>query len=450
MLRDVLRLAMPVVVVQLGWMAMGVVDTVMTGHVSSEALAAVAIGNLYFFIVSIFGWGALMALDPVIAQAVGARDEAGVARGLQRGLLLAAALSIPNMMVLALAGPVLAALRQPPSILPVATGYVYATISGVFPLLAFVVLRQTLQAKGHLTPVVVTMVLANLANVLLNWMLIFGRLGAPALGPVGAGWATTICRWLMALALLALAWRWLRPYLRPWREDALAAAPLWRMLRLGLPIGLQWQLEYGAFGAIGLLMGWLGADALAGHQIALNLASLTFMVPMGFAAAAAVLVGRAVGSEEPAHARRATRVTLACGVGFMAASAVIMLLVPATFARLYSDQPDAVAMATLLIPIAGVFQVFDGTQAVAAGVLRGLGDTHAPLVVNLLGFWLVGMPVSLWLGFRTSLGPEGLWWGLVVGLAIVALALLARIRSRLARPLRRVTVDEERALEIVA
>jgi MATE family multidrug resistance protein len=448
MLREVMRLAMPVIAVQLGWMAMGVVDTVMTGHLSSRALAAVAVGNLYFFTASIFGWGALMALDPLIAQAVGARDHPAIARGLQRGLVLAAALTAPIVLALAAAHPVLGALRQPPEIVPVAAGYALSCIPGVLPLLAFVVLRQTLQAMARMTPVVVTIVVANLANVVLNWVFIYGKLGVPAMGAVGAGWASSVCRWLMAALLLAVAWRDLRAHLRPWRAESLALAPLGRMLALGLPIGAQWQLEYGAFAAIGLLMGWLGPDALAGHQIALNLASVTFMVPLGFAAAAATLVGQAVGRGDDRQARRAAVVSLVLGVGFMAASAVAMRAAPGWLARLYSDQAEAVAVAAMLIPIAGVFQVFDGTQAVTAGVLRGIGDTRAPLVVNVLGFWLIGMPVSLWLGFRTELGARGLWWGLVAGLAAVALFLLARTRTRLARPLARVLVDDpEREVE---
>ncbi|HEU4565680.1 MAG TPA: MATE family efflux transporter [Gemmatimonadaceae bacterium] len=444
MLRRVLELALPVIVVQLGWMAMGVADTVMTGHLSASALAAVALGNLYFFTVSIAGWGALMALDPIIAQAIGAHDDAAVARGIQRGLLIAALLSVPIALALLVARPVLELLRQPPELIPVAAAYARVCAPGVPALLAFVVARQSLQAMGRMTPIVITIVVANLANVALNWVLIFGELGFPALGAVGSGWATTISRWLMAFMLPVVAWRALRPSLLPLRREALAVAPLARMLHLGIPIGLQWQLEYGAFAVIGLLMGWLGPQAMAGHQIALNIASVTFMVPLGFASAAAVLVGQAVGRGDVPEARHAARVSLACGAGFMLCTAAVMRLIPGPLARLYSGEMEAVVVAATLIPIAGVFQVFDGTQAVSAGVLRGVGDTRAPLLVNVLGFWLLGMPVSLWLGFRAGLGAVGLWWGLVVGLAAVALFLLLRIRSRLARPVRRVMIDEEK------
>jgi MATE family multidrug resistance protein len=285
------------------------------------------------------------------------------------------------------------------------------------------------------------MVGANLANVVLNWMFIFGRLGAPALGVGGAALATTISRWLMAALLAAAGWRLLAPYLRPWRADTLAWGPLLAMVRLGLPIGVQMQLEFGAFGIIGLLMGTLGAVPMAGHQVALNLASVTFMVPLGVSSAAAVLVGQAVGREDPAGARRAAVAALLCGVGFMAASAGVMLAVPRTLAALYTSQAEVLAMAAALLPLAGVFQVFDGIQVVSIGILRGVGDTRTPMIVNVLGFWFVGLPVSWWLGLRAGQGPVGLWWGLTMGLIVVALFLIWRVWSRLRGALARLVLD---------
>jgi MATE family multidrug resistance protein len=213
------------------------------------------------------------------------------------------------------------------------------------------------------------------------------------------------------------------------------------MVRLGAPIGVQFSLEFGAFGAIGVLMGWLGTEAMAGHQVALNLSSLTFMVPLGVSQASAVLVGQRVGREDPAGARRSAGAGLLLGVSFMTLAAIGFLLFPEALAAVYSGEAPVAAVAAALIPLAGVFQVFDGTQVVASGVLRGVGDTRAPMVVNLLGFWCVGMPVSLALGFGSGRGPVGLWWGLVAGLAAVAVFLLARVRVRLGRDLRRVEVE---------
>jgi MATE family multidrug resistance protein len=215
------------------------------------------------------------------------------------------------------------------------------------------------------------------------------------------------------------------------------------MIRLGAPIGAQLGLEFGAFGTIGILMGWLGTLAMAGHQVAMNLSSLTFMVPLGISQATAVLVGQGIGREDLAGARRAAGAGLLLGVGFMTLTAVLFLAFPEMLALIYSDEAEVVALAALLIPLAGVFQIFDGLQVVSSGVLRGVGETRSPMIVNLLGFWCLGIPVSVWLGFRTPAGPVGLWWGLVVGLAAVALFLLFRVRAHMGTELRRIVIDDE-------
>lgn len=435
------RLAVPIVVTQLGHMAMGVVDTIMVGRVSAEAIAAVALGNLYFFAAAIFGIGVLMALDPVVAQAVGAGDRVAVSRGMQRGAVLATLLSALATILLLPARPILGALRQPAVVADIAAAYAVIAIAGIVPFYGYAVLRQSLQAMKRTRLIVLTMLGANLVNVALNYVMIFGKLGFPALGAVGAAWATAGSRWLMFASLLLLAWPELRAYLVPFRPEALAVAPLARMAALGTPIGIQYQLEYGVFAVVGVMMGWLGTVELAGHQVALSLASFTFMVPLGVSAAAAVLVGHAVGRGDTAEARRAAAASLAGGAAFMAATALAMRTAPGLLARIYTTDAPAAAVAATLIPIAGLFQVFDGIQVVSIGILRGAGDTRTPMLVNLLGFWLVGLPVSAWLGLRPGGGPQGLWWGLTVGLVVVALALLWRVRSRLAGELPRVMID---------
>jgi MATE family multidrug resistance protein len=234
------------------------------------------------------------------------------------------------------------------------------------------------------------------------------------------------------------------------RRAAASLGAIWRMVGIGLPIGIMTLLEYAAFGAVGLMMGRLGTVPVAAHQVAINIASLTFMVPLGVGQSAAVLVGHAIGAETISRARRAARAALVYGVGFMAFTALVFLTVPGGLASLYTTDVATVALAASLIPVAGVFQLFDGMQAVAAGILRGAGDTRVPMFINLGGFWIGGIPLSLALGFRTSLGPVGLWWGLAAGLAIVALILLARTRSLLQRPLTRVMVEQARSAEFVA
>jgi MATE family multidrug resistance protein len=245
----------------------------------------------------------------------------------------------------------------------------------------------------------------------------------------------------MAGLLLVGGWRRLRLALVPWRTDTARAAPIAAMVRLGAPVGVTQFLEYNAFGAIGLLMGRLGTTGMAGHQAALNLASLTFMVPLGVSAAAAVRVGHAIGRGDAAGARRAALAAYAWGVGFMALSACVLTAVPGALAALYTPDAGVRAVAAALIPIAGVFQLFDGMQVVSLGVLRGAGDTRAPMVINLVGFWLLGIPAGVWLAFRAGAGAEGLWWGLVIGLAAVGVVLALRARHRLTSPVRRVAVD---------
>jgi MATE family multidrug resistance protein len=436
-----LRLAIPVVIVQVGMMAMGVVDTVMVGHVSAQALAAVALGNLYFFTLAVFALGTLMVLDPVVAQAVGADDRPAVARAVQRGVVIAAVLTVPAVLLLTSAGPVFSLARQPAEVIPLAAGYAIRTAPGTFPFLLFVVFRQTLQAMGRTGPIVGAIIGANLVNAALNWMLIFGHLGFPAMGVNGSAWATTVSRILLVLWLWAAARRDLSPLLAPVRPEIWQLQPLARMFRLGLPIGAQHVLEFGAFALVALMMGWMGTEAMAGHQVAINLAALTFMVPLGVGDAASVLVGQAVGRGDPEGTRGAARAAFVCGVTFMAMTAAVFLSLPEPLARLYSRDLGVIGVAASLIPIAGVFQIFDGTQVVASGVLRGLGDTRAPMVANFLGYWLVGIPVSLYLGFAAGLGPTGLWWGLVLGLGLVGTSLLLRVRARLARRQVRVEID---------
>lgn len=444
--RALISLAMPIVIVQVGLMTMGVVDAIMVGRFSPEALAATAIGNFYFFVVAIFGIGVIHVLDPLIAQAVGANDESEIALSVQRGLALSGVLSLATGLLLLPAAAVLRALRQPEELVPLAATYVMISIPSFLPFNVFLVFRHLLQALGQIRAIVVTIVLCNLANVALNWLLIFGNYGFPKLGVAGAALATAISRTLLVVILVALTWRTLRPYLKPMRREVLQVAPLIRMLKLGLPIGAQQELEVAYFGGLIILMGLLGTISVAAHQVAINLASLTFMVPVGVASATAVFVGRSIGAGDEPAVRRYAVAGLVCGVGFMCVAAAVFLLLPWELARLYSPDAEVATLAAGLIPIAGLFQVFDGTQVVSSGILRGIGDTRFPMVASGVGFWLVGLPLSVLLGFRAGLGAEGLWWGSLVALIAVAALLLYRVRMRLRRSMTRVIIDRAPAV----
>ena len=436
-IRDVARLAAPIAVVQVGLMMMGVVDAAIVGRYSAEGLAAVALGNVYFHSVIAVGQGTLMALDPLVAQAVGAKDQTAIELAVQRGIVLCIAMAIPLSLALLFGEHIFVPLRQPADVVPFAAAYARACIPGVLPYLAFITLRQTVQAFSVVRPVVVAVIVANVANAFLDWVLVFGKFGLPTMGPVGSGWATTICRWLMAIILLWGSRRVLIPFLRHWRREDFAVGPLWRMLRIGFPIGLQLWIEFMAFSVALLFVGMLGAVPMAGHQIALMLAALTYMVPLGVSAAAAVLVGHAIGRGDPEVARREAGAALACGVGFMSLTAIVLISFAPWLARLFTADPEILAAATALIPIAGVFQVFDGIQGVSGGILRGAGDTQVPMWANLAGYAILAIPLGVWLCFTLGMGARGIWWGLSAGLAAVAALLGWRVHVILGGELRR-------------
>jgi MATE family multidrug resistance protein len=440
-LRALIKLGVPIVAGQVGIQLINVVSVVAIGHYSADDLAGATLGNLYVYGLFIFGLGMLYAMDPILAQAVGARDQHAVTMGVQRGVALAVVIGVAITVLCIPAPMVFRLLREPADVVPRAVAYVRGSMPGLVPVLLWGALRQCLQAERRTRAAVISIVGANLVNLALNWILVLGHLGAPAMGAGGSALATSASRWIMLVLILMFARRELMPRLRPWHRDVMAPGPLFRTLRIGIPIGVQTGIEYTTFATIAALAGWFGADALAGHQVALSLASLSFMVPMGLGSAAAVLVGHAIGEGDVPHARRVAASALACGAGFMAVCGAAMLAVPRAFAEAYTSVPGVAAVAITLIPIAGVFQIFDGLQVVSAGVLRGAGDTRMPMLVNVLGFWLIGLPSSLAFGFGLGHGVVGLWWGFVVALAVISTLLVTLVRVRLGGAIERVKVE---------
>lgn len=445
-----LRLASPVVLAQVGLMLMGVVDTAMVGRVSPATIAAVALGHIYWVNLTILGIGILLVLDPVVSQAFGANDGEGVARAIQRGVLLALAMSIPTSLLLIPGELFFGLLRQPAEVTPIAATFTRWSIAGVVPFYVFVVLRQSLQAMASVKPIVVAIIAANAVNAVLNWLLIYGHGGLPALGATGSAISTVISRWIMLAITLVLAWPRLHAALRPWRAESWRVKPMLRMLRIGLPVGFQQWLEIGVFAFGAVAIGWFGAKPLAGHEIALNLAALTFMVPLGVSAAAAAMVGRAIGRRDLPAARRDAVAALAVGVGFMLVAAIVFLLAPRTLAMIFVSDPETVAVAASLIAIAGLFQVFDGIQGVVTGVLRGTGVTRVPMLLHLGGFWGLGIPLSLFLAFQMRMGPRGIWWGYVGSLSAVAIMQLLRARWRLTQDIQRLRIEETQEYLVAA
>ncbi|HLX10727.1 MAG TPA: MATE family efflux transporter [Thermoanaerobaculia bacterium] len=435
------RLALPVVGVQLGMLMMGLVDTAMLGHLSARALASASIAHIISFTLLIFGAGTLSALDPLISQAFGAGDRAAVGAHLRRGLALAVALTLPLSLLMIDLGPLLRALDEPSGVAADATLYARLLIFGNLPFLLFYVLRQTLQAMSVVRPSLQAAVAANLVNGLANYALIFGHWGCPRLGVAGSACATAAARWMMFLWLLVAARRTLRENARVPRGTAVFAGG-WRrlvqLLRIGLPVGLQLAIELLLFVAIALLMGRFGTEAIAGHQVALLLCSLSFQLPAGIGGAAMTRVGNAIGRGDQAAARRTAAAGLALGTGVMSLFAAAFALAPRPLAELFTADPLVIAAAARLLPIAAAFQVFDGAQAVAAGILRGAADTALLAAGALLGYGLLGLPIGCLLAFNGGMGPRGLWWGATIGLGVVAVLLVSRIVYRFRRGIVRV------------
>ncbi len=422
-----LALAGPVVLAELGWMGMGFVDTAIVGRIGPEAIGAVGIGTALFGTLAIFGMGLLLGLDTLVSQAYGARDLRSCHRSLLDGLYLSAIVAGPMLLVAAAANWSLRYWGLPPDVLRLAVPYFSILTWSLLPLLLYAAFRRYLQAMGLVGAVTFALISANVINALANWALIFGHFGLPALGTKGSAVATLISRVYMAAVLLVAILhhdrrRHLGLFHVGWEFDA---AGVGRLFRLGFPAAAQVTLELGVFSAVTVLAGRVDEASLAAHQVVLNLAGLTFMVPLGVGSAGAVRVGQAIGRRDGSGARRSGWTALLLGVSFMSCAAAAFLLVPARLVHLFTSDADVVALGISLLAVAAMFQMFDGLQGVATGVLRGLGDTRTPMVTNLLGHWLLGLPVGYSLCFFARWGVVGLWVGLSAGLVVVGLTLLA-------------------------
>lgn len=434
-LRAMVALAVPVVLSELGWMAMGVVDTIMVGRLGPVAIGAVALGNAICYTPSLFGVGLMLGLDTLVSQAYGREDHDECHRWLAQGVYLAAVASVPVMMLLAVASIFFSRFGIAPEVALPAASFMRWLLWGTLPLLLYACTRRYLQGVGQVRVITVTYLLANLVNWFLNWVLIYGNLGSPALGVNGSAISTVFARITMAVALLGFAWRYERkrghPLFRHWAGPQMAR--LKTLVRLGAPAGGQILLEVGAWNLATFSAGYLTPVALATHQIVLNYASVTYMVPLGISAAAAVSVGHAVGAGDPARARRAGWMALALGTGFMLLAALALVAWPRPLIELYTRDPRVLAVGPALLVIVATFEIFDAIQIVSTGALRGLGETRAPLWANFVGYWVLGLPLGFSLCFGLKWRIYGLWIGLTLALIVIALALLARWRRDAAR-----------------
>lgn len=431
-LRRLVALSVPLAVTQLGNMMLGVVDTLMLGRVSREALDAAALGNLWLMGTLVLGTGVVLGLDPLVAQAHGAGDGRRLGLLLQRGVVVALLVSVPVMLLWTVTGPVLELLGQAPHLAAEAQTYALVNLPGASAILVYAAMRAYLQGRGIAGPALQVVLLANVLNVVADAWLIFGGLGVPALGVAGAGLATGIVRLFM---VAALAWVIVRRGLyvgawTPWSRAALDRGELAAIAAIGLGIGLQIGFEVWAFQAAMLFAGWLGEVPLAAYSVVINLASVSFMVPLGIGMAAAVRVGNLIGAGRPREAQRSAWVALALGAAVMCASALAFVVLRDALPAMYGVDPEVQALAAATLPIAAAFQVFDGTQAVGCGILRGMGRTGPAAWINLVGYWALALPLAYWLAFPQGQGVHGLWWGLTAGLLVVAAALVGWIAVR--------------------
>lgn len=431
-MRRLVVLGGPVAVTQFGVMMLSVVDTLMVGRLGVHELDAVALGTVWLFGTLIFGMGVVFGVDPIISQAHGARDGARVGLTLQQGVVVGLLTSVPVALSWLATGPALGLLGQSPSLVASAHLYVVAQIPSIFPFLVFLALRQYLQGRGVVMPALIITVVANGFNVLANWALIFGNLGLPEMGLLGAALATSATRVFMLLGLVILV-LWQRLHAGAWvswSRRALDRRDLGRIFRYGGPVALQFGLEAWAFQISTLMAGWLGEVPLAAHTIVINLASLSFMVPLGLSIGAATRVGNTIGAGRPRVAQRAALVALGMGAAVMTVSALAFVLMRWFLPGLYTEDAAVIALAAAILPIAATFQLFDGIQVVGSGILRGMGNTVPAAGFHLVGFYVIALPLGAWLTFGTSLGILGIWWGLALGLALVACALVAWVAWR--------------------
>ena len=440
-LRTQLKLALPIFGGQLAQSANGFVDTVMAGRVSALDLAAVAVGASIWVPVFLFMTGMLMSATSVLARHVGANQLDRINPLVHQVVAVAVALGIVSVFILCNVAPLLTWMDVDPAIRPMVVDYLFGLSWGMPAIAIVLALRSYTEALSHTRPVLLISVVGLLANIPINYVLIYGKLGVPAMGGVGCGWATAIVMWIMAILMLVYvhrhrAYSMARLSLRPWHWEPKTVTYL---LRLGFPVGLTIFFEVSVFCIIALLISQSGAEIVAGHQLALNFTSLVFMLPLSFALAATTRVGHARGRQDDAGLRVAIavafKITLVIGVLMVS----VLVLGRHRIPLIYTDNAEVIALASYLLLFGALYQVSDAIQVTANGCLRGFEDTTIPMLLTLFAYWGVGLPIGYVLATTNillpAMGPSGFWLGLFAGLSSAAVLLVIRLRWRLRQPL---------------
>lgn len=420
-----LKLALPLIGMGLLEISMQFVDTVMAGNLSTTDLAAVAVGSSILLPVIMFGRGILMALSPIVAQHYGAEDDRSllIARNVRQALWLCVIIAIPGIFILRNIEPLLFFMDIDPKVTVLTTAYLKAASWGVLGFLGFFTLKHFHEAISITLPAMYVGIVGLFFNITGNYILMYGKLGFPALGAIGTGYATAILQWAMFICLFG--YTFFKSMFQPYRIFSTIKLPKWKyfheLLRIGLPIGISISMEFTMFTVVALLMGGLGTIAVAAHQIALNVSAITFMVAFGFSSAITVRVGQKYGRKGIKNARFAGYVGVVLATMFMFVCAIIMFSLPELITSIYTDDMEVFGMAVTMLLAAAVYQISDGLQVSGAAALRGLKDTRIPMYITILSYWLIGLSTAYLLGYHTSLGPIGLWIGLIVGLTVAGI-----------------------------
>ena len=429
--RAITVMGLPLVGGHLGQIAIGVSDTVMAGWYSVEALAAVTLASTYFFVLLIFGSGFAWGVMPLVAAFDAEGDEVGLRRATRMGMWLSMGFAVLALPLMIWSRPIMALMGQDQALADMVDGYLFIAAWGIFPALMVMVLKSYLAALERTQVVLWITLLAGVANVLANYAFIFGNWGAPELGVRGAAIASVTSHSVSLVAVVVYV-LWKMPqhqmFVRLWRPDWEMLA---RVFRLGLPIGFTGLSEVGLFAASAVMMGWLGTVALAAHGIALQLASITFMVHLGISNVATIRAGNAYGRRDPAHLARGAIMATVMSALVAVVTVFVFVMWPEPLINLFMqrDEPareQILAIGVALLAMASLFQLVDGAQAVALGILRGVQDTTVPMILAGFSYWIVGMPASYLLGFVFDLEGVGVWLGLVFGLGVAAILLNAR------------------------
>jgi len=433
-LTTLVKLASPILIGQLAQMGMGVVDTIMAGHLSANDLAAVALGTSIWIPINLFMIGVLMATTPAVAHLFGNNQNHTIRNTLHQALWLASLMGAMAWLLFRFSPHLLPLMHIDPHLYPIAHDYLLALSWGMPAVAFYMVLRCFCDALNHTLPNMVISLLGLLLNIPFNYVLIYGKFGFPALGAVGCGWASMAVMWLMLFFMLG--YLLIAPHFKKFNLTTAVSWPqkkaIYHLLTVGLPIGFSIFFEISVFSVIALLLGSLGAEVIASHQVALNFSSLIFMLPLSISMALTIRVGQAAGQQD----REAARFTCQVGMGLIAGLALLLSLAM-IFSRhlitaLYTHDSDVQNLAAHLLLYAAVFQLSDGIQAACNGALRGLKDTKTPMVITLIAYWCIGLPIGYSLGLTPlfslqPLGAEGFWLGLVIGLSVAAILLGYRL-----------------------